>query len=363
MPLAAASAARVQLHAARLRSGVRSRASVRVAAVLADAPAPKSAPEVKAPAIDAKGFLEPEMQGVAQAIYDAGAEYGCFQLVNHGVSLDLIARMQAAQRDFFALPLDTKAQVKRSMSNPNGWFDDEYTKRTLDLKECFDFFNEKSVAAADPTVHRVIAARNQWPAGQPLFRDVMETYFGEMSRVSFKLLEAFCSALDIPLDSMHGLFDETHTSFMRLNFYPPQRPGERRMALNHHTDAGFFTLLIQDPEVHGLQFHKHGQWNDVTPELDAITVNVGDQCQVISNDVFKAPVHRVLPPQSGRARHSAPFFFNPKPDAMVQPHPAFVTPDRPPVYNAIPWAKFRNQRYAGDFADEGEEVQIYHYKR
>lgn len=35
----------------------------------------------------------------------------------------------------------------------------------------------------------------------------METYFDEMSRVSFKLLEAFCSALDIPLDSMHPLFD------------------------------------------------------------------------------------------------------------------------------------------------------------
>lgn len=53
--------------------------------------------------------------------------------------------------------------------------------------------------------------------------------------------------------------------------------------------------------------------------------------QVISNDVFKAPVHRVLPPQSGQARHSAPFFFNPKPDAVIQPHPAFVTAERPLV--------------------------------
>lgn len=151
--------------------------------------------------------------------------------------------------------------------------------QTRDLKECFDFFNEKSVTAADPAAHRVIAARNQWPAGQvrrawgrvgrgaelrgaescprsalaravsrprigpggaagccsrraapppchppcvdvsllhlplslifmqPLFKDVMETYFGEMSRVSFKLLEAFCGALHIPRDSMHHLFD------------------------------------------------------------------------------------------------------------------------------------------------------------
>ena len=42
---------------------------------------------------------------------------------------------------------------------------------------------------------------------QDHFRHVMEAYFGEASRVSFKLLEAFCRALAIPLDSMHHLFD------------------------------------------------------------------------------------------------------------------------------------------------------------
>lgn len=47
---------------------------------------------------------------MAQAIFDAGAEYGCFQLTNHGVSLDLIARMEAAQRSFFGLPLEAKAK-------------------------------------------------------------------------------------------------------------------------------------------------------------------------------------------------------------------------------------------------------------
>lgn len=58
---------------------------------------------------------------MAQAIYDAGAEYGCFQLVNHGVSLDLIARMQAAQRDFFALPLETKAKGVCVCGWVDGW--------------------------------------------------------------------------------------------------------------------------------------------------------------------------------------------------------------------------------------------------
>ena len=133
-------------------------------AAAADAPGRRPTPPrrpaagaIKAPTIDAQGFLAPDRQGapppkeasrtgslaawvsrrwprplaarlplalpaaharprphppppqVAQAIYDAGAEYGCFQLVNHGVSLDLIAAMKAQQRAFFALPLEAKA--------------------------------------------------------------------------------------------------------------------------------------------------------------------------------------------------------------------------------------------------------------
>lgn len=42
--------------------------------------------------------------------------------------------------------------------------------------------------------------------------------------------------------------------------------------------------------------------------------------QVLSNDRFKAPLHRVLPSR-GRKRYSAPFFFNPRPDADISPLP------------------------------------------
>ncbi len=45
-------------------------------------------------------------------------------------------------------------------------------------------------------------------------------------------------------------------------------------------DAGFLTILQQDPEVHGLEFFKDGGWHAVTPMPDALTINVGDQAQV-----------------------------------------------------------------------------------
>ncbi|KAL4425425.1 hypothetical protein ABPG75_009441 [Micractinium tetrahymenae] len=307
-------------------------------------------PAVKAPTIDAKGFLaadkqaEPVPAEVARQIFEAGTSVGCFQLVNHGVSLDPIKRMNAAQRAFFALPLEEKLKVKRTLDNPNGFFNDEYTKQILDLKEGFDFVHEAQGGSSS-----ILAAPNQWPASQPEFRRVMEAYLAEMSRVSFRLLEAFSIGMGLPPTTLHHLFADDHTSFMRLNYYPATSPLKPGMALNHHT--GKPTAACR------------GQWNNVTPEPDALTINVGDQCQVLTNDVFTAPVHRVLSPKNGQARYSAPFFFNPRPDAVIEPLKEFICEERPAVYNPIPWAAFRQQRYAGDLADQGREIQIYHYKR
>ena len=47
-------------------------------------------------------------------------------------------------------------------------------------------------------------------------------------------------------------------------------------------DAGFLTILVQDPEVHGLEFLNAGQqWQAVPPAgVNALTINVGDQAQV-----------------------------------------------------------------------------------
>lgn len=42
-------------------------------------------------------------------------------------------------RRFFALPLDVKKGARRTQDNSMGYFNDEYTKQKMDLKEGFDF--------------------------------------------------------------------------------------------------------------------------------------------------------------------------------------------------------------------------------
>ena len=40
---------------------------------------------------------------------------------------------------FFALPLPVKLAAKRSVDNSRGYYNDEFTKQKLDMKEGFDF--------------------------------------------------------------------------------------------------------------------------------------------------------------------------------------------------------------------------------
>jgi hypothetical protein len=130
--------------------------------------------------------------------------------------------------------------------------------------------------------------------------------------------------------------------------------------VNHHTDAGALTLLLQDEEP-GLEVHHEGHWHLVEPRRDALVINIGDIVQVWSNDRYRAALHRVRA-SSQRPRYSAPFFFNPSYESTYAPLPTTITTGSWPHYRPIRWSEFRTLRAAGDYADCGEEVQIHHYR-
>ena len=93
---------------------------------------------------------------------------------------------------------------------------------------------------------------------------------------------------------------------------------------------------------------------------DALVVNIGDIVQVWSNDRYRAALHRVTT-NTERDRYSVPFFLNPAYAAHYAPLPSTVDASHPPRYRPINWGEFRRLRTAGDYADQGEEVQISHY--
>eukprot|EP00750_Incisomonas_marina_P015581 INCI18381.1.p1 GENE.INCI18381.1~~INCI18381.1.p1 ORF type:complete len:408 (+),score=55.66 INCI18381.1:169-1392(+) len=314
----------------------------------------------------------PGLQAAVVALRDACTEWGFFQCLNHGVDSATAAAFDSECRRFFALPRTVKARIKRTKDNSRGWFDDELTKQTRDWKECVD------IGCPGRTL---VDGENQWPdpSEAPGFRPAVDAYFKSCLQLSRILLRA-CA---VGLGMRPGHFDtaaEPHTSYLRLNYYPvcpapvaseshgfsePDPSKDGLLGINKHTDAGCLTVLRQSHlEPASLQVFRpdgrvdgagvaSGQWHRVVPIEGALTINIGDMMQVWSNDRYRAPVHRVLANRE-RERYSAPFFYNPSYDSMIEP----VASCGSPRYRPLSWGEFRRRRFEGDFGDDSPDVQI-----
>ena len=310
---------------------------------------------IQIPVID---IAELEQPATLRALDEACREWGFFQVTHHGVEAAVLHRVQAAARDFFALPIAARQAIARSDANPWGYYDAELTKNTRDWKQIFDF------GPADGG-----ALRPQWPAGLTGFEPAVRAYYVACEQLARRLIGAVSTNLGMSTEYLQAFFGAAQSSFVRLNHYPacptpaaPEgvtTPQQGFLGVNHHTDAGALTLLLQD-EVPGLQVFRDGRWHLVEPRADALVVNIGDIVQVWSNDRYRAALHRVLA-NGERARYSAPFFYNPSYATTYAPLPSTVDASHPPHYRPINWAEFRALRAAGDYADRGEEVQIEHY--
>jgi isopenicillin N synthase-like dioxygenase len=83
---------------------------------------------------------------------------------------------------------------------------------------------------------------------------------------------------------------------------------------------------------------------------------------VWSNDRYKAPEHRVRASLKNK-RYSSPFFYNPNYDVDIIPFVENKNGDVEAKYDPINYGQFRFQRFNGDFADTGKEIQIEDFLR
>jgi isopenicillin N synthase-like dioxygenase len=295
-----------------------------------------------------------------RAIDAACRDWGFFQVVGHGIDERTFAALRRAMRSFFSLPRSAKHAIMRTAENPWGFYDRELTQRTRDWKQVYDY--------GPPDGGAIVP---QLPRELPAFAPALARFYAACDVLAFELVEVIAGNLGMPPGALDACFRPDHTSFLRLNYYPPcpkpQRSADPKsehvghLGVNQHTDAGALTLLLQD-EQPGLEVLHDGAWSLVEPRRDALVVNIGDIVQVWSNDRYTAAVHRGLV-SADSERFSAPFFFNPAYSTQYAPLPSTVDARCLPRYRPIHWGAFRARRAAGDYADHGEYHSINHYTR
>jgi isopenicillin N synthase-like dioxygenase len=319
--------------------------------------------------IKTDGATTEERQALVHIIGMACRHWGFFHIINHGIDGELVRSFQRQMHLLFKLSTSEKQKIKRTVNNSRGFADDELTKQKMDSKQIFD------VGGRHESLNTVLDGFNQWPSSVllPDFRRTVEAYYEANVLVASRLLEIISEDLGVDNFVFAEAFQH-HSSFLRLNYYPVRNHEDFEndsgmFGVSRHTDAGVLTLLLQD-SVSALEVYSgskednnDGVWVAVDPVADGITVNTGDMLQIFSNDRYRAPEHRVQASTKKKERYSAPFFYNPRYDAAIEP---LVTSKddsgQRKRYRKVSWGEFRSRRFQGDIENRGKEVQIEDYK-
>jgi isopenicillin N synthase-like dioxygenase len=253
----------------------------------------------------------------AAAIERACRDSGFFYVTGHGVPAALVARLDAAAREFFALPEEVKMEIamERGGRAWRGFFPvgAELTSGRPDRKEGIYFGTE------DPGADRPLHGRNLFPARVPALREAVLEYIDRLTGTAQDVLRAVAVSLGLSSEYFASGYTRNPTILFRIFHYPPAPPDADDWGVGEHTDYGLLTLLAQDDNG-GLAVRTARGWIDAPPVPGTFVCNIGDMLDRLTGGYYRSTPHRVRN-VSGNERLSYPFFFDPDFDAEVPPLP------------------------------------------
>ena len=294
-----------------------------------------------------------EVRAVAAAIDDACRELGFFVISGHGIDPQLRRDLDAAAREFFALPEDTKAAIAMSRAGLawRGWFPvgGELTSGRPDQKEGIYFGQEHD--ADDPRVRegRPLHGANLFPEHPTELRRLVLDYIDALTTLGQSVLEAIALGLGLPREAFQANPTADPVVLFRIFHYPPSAPTADDWGVGEHTDYGLLTLLGQDGNA-GLQVHSADGWVDVPPDADTFVCNIGDMLERVTGGRYRSTPHRVRN-TSGAERLSYPFFLDPSWDAVVDRLPIVERPPDDDANAAERWDHASVHGFSGTYGD------------
>lgn len=271
----------------------------------------------------------------AQDFGDSFARYGFALITDHDIDADLIARAWEYSAQFFAMDEAYKRRFHRpELSGARGYtpFGTEIAKgaKHVDLKEFWHIGRDL------PPGHPLLAQQpnNMWPDQPADFKAVYARMFAELDRVGGLLLSALGHYLGLGGDWFAPTIEDGN-SVLRLLHYPPVAGSPDGIRAEAHEDINTITLLLGAEEA-GLEIlDRDGQWLPVAPPPGAISVNVGDMLQRLTNHRLPSTTHRVRNPSSERAgisRYSMPYFLHFRSDFLIETLPGCIDAAHPNRY-------------------------------
>uniref|UniRef100_A0A0D2ZQA5 Fe2OG dioxygenase domain-containing protein n=1 Tax=Brassica oleracea var. oleracea TaxID=109376 RepID=A0A0D2ZQA5_BRAOL len=261
---------------------------------------------VKLPVIDLSHLTngeEVKRKRCVKQMVDAAKEWGFFQVVNHGIPKEVFEMMFREAKKLFDRSFNVKVREKFSDTSKNcyRWGNPNATSPTqYSFSEAFHITLAEILSFSDDGNN---------------FRTTVAMYVQEVARVAHMICEILGNQVKVNSKYFENIF-ALQNSFLRLNKYHPCVFGSQVFGLVPHTDTSFITILAQD-QIGGLELKKNEQWIGVKPCSEALTVNIGDMFQALSNGVYQSVRHRVITPANVE-RLSIAFFVCPYQETEIE---------------------------------------------
>ncbi|CAN8269386.1 unnamed protein product [Cochlearia groenlandica] len=281
---------------------------------------------------------------VSQAVCEAAEKWGFFQVINHGVPLEILDNVKAATHRFFDLPVEEKSKFTKDKSlSTNVRFGTSFSPRAEKALEWKDYLSLFFVSEDE--------ASQFWPH---VCRNEALEYMNKSKTMVRKLLEYLCKNLNVKE------LDETKESLfmgsirINLNYYPICPNPDLTVGVGRHSDVSSLTILLQD-QIGGLHVRSlsSGNWVHVPPVPGSFVINIGDAMQIMSNGRYKSVEHRVMA-NGNNNRISVPIFVNPRPESVIGPLPEVTSNGEEPIYKNIVYSDY--VRYFFKKAHDGKKT-------
>ncbi|KAI3469741.1 hypothetical protein Pfo_026404 [Paulownia fortunei] len=277
---------------------------------------------LQVPVIDLSGIgADDQHKKIISEVKQASKEWGFFQVVNHGIPLDVLDGMLDGIRKFH----EQDAEVKKEFHSRDMMQKVKYASNV-------DLYRSRAANWRDSLTISLLTSDHVEPDELPeICRDSTIKYLNQATKLGETLFELLSEALGLKPEHLGALECGRGRTFIG-HYYPACPEPELTMGTSKHTDPSFLTILLQD-QIGGLQVLHDNHYINVQPLAGSLVVNIGDMLQIISNDEFISTDHRVLANRAGPRISVAGFFTGAGlPGNIYAPIKELISEECPPRY-------------------------------
>ncbi|KAG7654235.1 Oxoglutarate/iron-dependent dioxygenase [Arabidopsis suecica] len=255
-----------------------------------------------------------------QNIRQASEKWGCFTVINHGVSLSLMAEMKKTVRDLHERPHEMKVRNTdvllgsgyKPLSELNPFY------------ESFGLFDMASPQAVNNFCDQLDASADQ--------REIMLKYAKATDDLARNLARRLAESYGV----VEQHFFRGWPSHFRMNKYHFKPETVGKLGVKLHTDPGFLTILQGDEDVGGLEAidNSSGSFFPIHTLPNTLLVNLGDMATIWSNGRLCNVKHRVQCIEAKMRITIATFLLGPV-DRDLEAPDEFVDAEHPRLYKPI----------------------------